>query len=851
MNMKLINSIAFALGLLLWAMAVASVGNAAEIQHDAGLNHASEIEAGGANPAAAPEGHHAIEALEAAIAAKHQALRSVNLSLSEREAVVLQLLALRDELITQHPKDVRRPQWLADQAADIYFHLLTLDAAGLVTHLGQPTAQQRKRAQQAASQMLDHAQKAEQAITRALRDLEATPDFSENLTLQLQHREMSQQLGDRQIPFVLSIAQYLQATFNIEDADQRQNLFQQASRTLLPLVGQLHPPLNHHAHLYAAFADAHLNRREAAHAAFTRLIHLDAVDPVLVFSAQIGAAMCTEQPLRELQRVAIEYGSADDLFFRLIIADAMFRLQKERSPQQALSAYTALLDEQQGISSHQLRSIVFDRLLLALDPSIPADTLPSIAQIARASRLASDRSTLDQGIDLLSNLLVDPSLSKDDRALALLTRAQAFQAAGRQLDAAEDYITHARHYPGSGDAEFAMQWGASLAYQAWQEQPRRAIPILHDALELLLDQYPNLQDIDSWRYIAGRVDLSESRFDEALDHFHAVSPYAQLAPDAAFMQARTLSLAAISAKDSKQQSELHQAALSALIDARQIIGSAFESTSEFQRAQQLRSYLASLLVIEADAHLVLGQPDKALALLRDLEDEAECHVTVIAQALQTRMTAYRALGKFDDALRQLDRFIAAAPDGVPAVLVPWLIATQRDVLKLLDDLDPDGAARLAQTQLEPLAARLHQWVTSVPGSEHEQTLLLHVADAYRLSSRFDRALALYEQLLKDEPDLAQLLFGKAECLFHLAQQADAPQRLGDAMLLYRRIIAVGLDIDRTMYWHAQLRSLQILDRIDRNTHQIVPQIQRLRLRDPELGGERLRRAFDALHEKYS
>ena len=44
--------------------------------------------------------------------------------------------------------------------------------------------------------------------------------------------------------------------------------------------------------------------------------------------------------------------------------------------------------------------------------------------------------------------------------------------------------------------------------------------------------------------------------------------------------------------------------------------------------------------------------------------------------------------------------------------------------------------------------------------------------------------------------------------------------------------------------------LQILDRSGKNTQRIAPQIRRLRQRDPALGGDRLRREFDALETRH-
>ena len=121
---------------------------------------------------------------------------------------------------------------------------------------------------------------------------------------------------------------------------------------------------------------------------------------------------------------------------------------------------------------------------------------------------------------------------------------------------------------------------------------------------------------------------------------------------------------------------------------------------------------------------------------------------------------------------------------------------------------------------------------------------LQAADGYRLSLRYADALRLYDELLTKRPNAQEGLFGQAECLFHLPGNRDA-----EAMMLYRRIASAGQD--GQYYWPAQLRMLQILDRIGRNTDRIAPRIRRLRQQDSQFGGERYRRGFETLLNKYS
>ncbi len=119
-----------------------------------------------------------------------------------------------------------------------------------------------------------------------------------------------------------------------------------------------------------------------------------------------------------------------------------------------------------------------------------------------------------------------------------------------------------------------------------------------------------------------------------------------------------------------------------------------------------------------------------------------------------------------------------------------------------------------------------------------------VAHAFRDAGLASDALRNYQRLLEKYPDDRELLMGRAECLF-----AGSGGQEAEAMAIYKRVSAMGPQDGGSDYWLAQLRTLQILDRVQKNTHRIGPQIVRLRQQDPMLGGERFRRGFDALQRQ--
>ena len=106
----------------------------------------------------------------------------------------------------------------------------------------------------------------------------------------------------------------------------------------------------------------------------------------------------------------------------------------------------------------------------------------------------------------------------------------------------------------------------------------------------------------------------------------------------------------------------------------------------------------------------------------------------------------------------------------------------------------------------------------------------------------DDALPMYEQLTRELGESLETLLGRAECLFELGKDAEA-------MPLFARI-AVTLGPSAEPYWLAELRMLQILDRVGRNTHRITPHIRMLQRNHPELGGEEYRREFERLLRRH-
>jgi hypothetical protein len=505
-----------------------------------------------------------------------------------------------------------------------------------------------------------------------------------------------------------------------------------------------------------------------------------------------------------------------------------------------------------GASRQTLRAIALERMALAINhlpPDVRLDQLPSIVRLAHADHLARQADTRDQAIIALEKELNDPALTAPDRAAALFILGKALLEQGHHLFAAQRFIELARNYPRESQAETAIELGLSIAADLHQKQSSDAQTraALHEGIKTLLEKYPNLRSIDRWRYTAGQLALAEQRYDDAAAHFAKVAPDAGNWLDANFMQAAVASARAANASASKANAS-HESAIAAIDRAAPILEQALPQIADAKRAAALRYYIASLRIMRAESLIALNRAQQALDMLAGISADPTADPGVIGQALTVRINAYQKLNMPDAALQDLTRLFEASPALAPQVVAPMLSSLTSSVESLVAQNREDEAQRLASVTLLPVADLLSAWLESRGASADIDRFALPIAEAYRLSGKCDLAQQWYRQLNAAQADGAAAIIGRAECLYALGNE----QNLADAITLYKRIIASGrAAAGDNHYWLSQLRILQILDRANRRTEQIMPQIERLKLEDPNYGGERFRRGFDTLRIKYA
>jgi hypothetical protein len=803
-----------------------------------------------------------------AIALQRLRMQTVNEPAARLDALESLLTIRREQLIEAHPGDQRRALWLLDQASDLYFDLLAVDASGLTTLLGVPTTSQTLRSQRCAREMLRLTAEAELALDELMRTLETLPADADRAQVQLQRRRIEQEQVQRRLPFMRGIALTLDALTNQSaNRPQRDRQLEHALPLLQDVGARLTPPLSLESQWWTGIAHAYLGNFDDAESAFRSVATSDAATDVQVFQARMGGVLNRvqqrgpESGLVALESIERRYDTLNDLFERLLLTDQRFRLQFQLAAtappeaqnqylREAYTAYATLLDAQPARTAGIVRDAVFRKLRSVITANAPLDDLPPIVSIARASALVQDEHARADGIALYRRTLGRHDLSESDRAMILLQLGHALAQADHIPDAVRTLRELARDYTTFDEAEAAMQQAAQLAYRDYREsRDDESARTLLDTLAVMFDKHPYLTDIDQWRFIAARLELQSNRCQNAIELLDRIPRTDPRWLDARFLRAaayRRLLQNQPGTRERSQTAELLRAASS---ETQPDIVSAQRELDDALRARTLRYYADYLRLFEAEALIALQRQRSALDLLALFDEVAhEIDPAILAGVLQARIRAFDELGDPVSAQQTMAAFLETDPEQASIVVQRML----NDLCARVESLQRDGrsaeAGALAAGELRGLAQVVLDWRSSRSDPTVLDPLNLSLARSLRLAGLTDRALALYDSLLAVQPTALDLLFGRAECLV----TGDDPQR-ADAMQIYKRLIAAGVGDtppQHDVYWTSQLRQLQVLDQLQRNTRQIVPRIRRLQQRDPELGGTYYRRQFEALLAKY-
>ncbi|NNF43733.1 MAG: hypothetical protein HKN62_11950 [Phycisphaerales bacterium] len=767
---------------------------------------------------------------------------------AERPAQLNRIFTQRAGLIDGYPAHPDRGIWLADQASDLWFESITPGGSILTTVFGRLPRTQRTRLVAATEQMSVAAAAAERAIDQTILDLESRPGYRTDETLQLKRRRLARDEGMRRVPFLRGAAAFMQA-FLARDDTQRHRHLQLAADVLEPLPDDLAGELGQRAALFATLARIGVGDTGDAETRLEAIIANPDTHPSDVFAARLGQVQLArasgggragDDRLRPLES---RYSGPEHLFHRLILVD---QRSVTAEPARRFDPYLAFLERETGVDPDALRQLIFERLADAAEDDTPLESLPAIVTVARAERVRTDERRRGEAIALYQTALGRAGVSAPVRSAALIGLGRALHAAGRPAAAVRSWLELATNDPRHREAERWLEAAATLAWRQHRSRPEdpEAAALLQQTLDQLLARTPPVASVDRWRLLAGRLAATQGDPEAALTHLRAIDPAAEVALDARFAAVGALRAHANDPDAPPGTTRFTELGREAAQTRAAMQAAA--ATASPRRAGDLRFYATELQVIEAEALLGAGEPIRALEAIAGIEQTPGLEPTVLASALRVRIRASQAADRPEEARRAVGQFLETAPEQAGVVLDAMLARLLDEQRRELDQGTPtDEVTTRFGPEIAPLATALDEWLRSADLDASRRAAYQHrAAEGHLASGQTKAALRLYDRLARTNPHAAEVLLGRAECLYRLG--AD---HLAEAIVLYKRLAAGGLDLGHHFYWQANLRILQILDLVGRNTHKIVPQINRLRAQDPTLGGVRYAVEFERLERK--
>lgn len=825
-------------------------------------------------------------------------------SRADNAAALARLLDERRSLISTLSNDLRIGGWRLDLSLDLITLTARQRGLDLVVEFGVPGPEQRAQLHAGASEAFENAELASFDLTDAILELEDDPLFAGSAELQARRRELANIEQQRRLPFLLETARYLRAISAPESDSPTSTTDDEMEAVVAGLSsvrGELVEPWQTHATLTLALAEIRMGRFDAASTRLDTVLSrtdLDAASQIrgeLAIAMMIGQEQGPRAMLAHLDQLMKRDILPNDPFWNLLLADqrCLARLAVARdfpgavpgvdqttpiaSAQRlayrwGLEAYdTFVEDDLLPISRTNRDLIVSERLGRIMPADSAIESWPPGAVMSLAIRRLTEPETRASGITLLRRLATEPKVGAQAvpdnvRARAMTSLGEALIADDASIEGISVLLDMAGAYPTEPTAPTVAARATHLAYDAYLNtgagDPARSVVVdLFDrALRLMVEQFPTGPGIDRWAYERGRFDLSRNRVDDAITSFSAVGPTARFYVDAQFQIAslqwsqlrRILDHDDETTTDESHEVELNNVRES-LGRARLSIAEQLETTLGRQRQGDFEYYMAALDVMLAETDLAARDGESAMRRLDGFDQRIVEPVELLSRAMIARVRAGEMLGRttqVDDDLMALARRDPARAKPMLANIVDQIyhdsIAERLPPMNITRVRQRDNASGRRYVRLAQLNASLYRNAPTTDGNAiHAQ---LRFAQGQHGVGEHETARAAYAKINGIEGvtlPLASIL-GEAECNF--VRKNDA-----EAMRLFRQILGGrstegGLN-DRVILL-AELRCLQLLDRVQQNTDAIYPRIQRLRRLHKDLGGEDLRAAFSTLETRY-
>ena len=748
---------------------------------------------------------------------------------AQRQEALRKRVEIRGQAISNEDYDrFTRAQWAGDQAEDLLSTGLSLDRLGLQVLYGYPTAAERELAEARISAGLAAVARAEEAVEQAIRDLEGIPaskrtTVQRGMLLQLRERER-----DLRLPLLRGIGLVHRAEC-CEAGDARRRTMAEAATALFELDEQLDGLSSVRAGWLRGLALARTDRVDEAATAFQVAATHEDAGPDEVLAARLGSVVNrahvhgADHGIRSAQLLLRRYEEPEQLREHLLVTDHIGSLHAQLDdPSSAARAWNDMqpLLVKSGVDSATARALIDERIrrLPVHDPIANGSVDVMLAHLDR-SNIEPERL-----IERLRTTLSADDIDDDHRARAMAALGATLVRANKPIDASRVLVELATTMPRRREAGPAIDAAARLALEAALARPEdvaaRALAI--EAIDVMLTKFPYRPGIDAWRMAAGRLATEEGRWTRALNVYDAVGSDAAEAQSSIRESATVLLLA-------HRDPTWDAGALDVVAALRSRRGRGDDETRAF----------IDLVLIE-----VLLDRDRSSEAAEVI---AEVDVATLSSSQRGMLDTFRLRASESDA-GEIARAAEAVADrggadgGAAIALALGQALDSIDAVAAQTGRQPDEDELRAE--LEPVAEALRRWLEDLRSDDVASWLL--VARTYRRSGRYDDALAIADSMVVRSPDDGDVLFERAENLWWLGGE----DRLTQAMLIYRRLGRADRSSASRRWWWSQLRMLEILASLERNTEQIAPRIRQLRNDDPTLGGADIRQGFDSLSIRF-
>ena len=803
-----------------------------------------------------------IESLRRRLAVARLPLVAANRDPATVAAAAAAAVALRDSLIEgSGERHALRGRRLADQVEEILLWILPSEGADLAVRFDVATPRQRAFVDRwlplADAYSAEAVEAHEIAIERLERSIASggTVPPSEPLTLQRLREERGR------VAFLRGLALATSAELLATAAD-RASMRRAAIERLEAERGTMPPDLDEMARAALGYARSALGEHAIAQREFTALADDAAASARARFEARAGLVLDVlrrddaDNALQRLAALRRQAGDGpDQRAFLLAWADLEHRLIREdlasrgvpvdEASIRALSPWIAVIVDADPSRRDLYVDGAFERLRFAgraIDDAAP--TTPPMLLLARAAAIdaAIETGDAETGSDserraLLERVASTAASGTAARFLGLRSLARLEVSEGRWNEAVAALEALAIEEPGDPGANAAIAAAVDLASSLSAQLPddEAAAALARGTLANAMRAFPMHPDRDRWRLRRATHELQEGRFEDAMTTLATV-PADRPASLEARVQSLETATRAAEATDGRDVARWIDRAEQWL---RQLEPWRPTPPDEAD-AQAYRELGARVALARARLHLLADRPAAALVEVATVRESGPLTREQMIEGVRIRLAAFDRLGRPEDAAEELRR-LSASGDTESGSLLESRLETALAAARRADaDGDLDRAERIGRESAAPLADALLAWLAARSGPPPARKILLCV-EGLRRGGRPTAALDTIGRVEDRYANVREFALERAECLYAVARLED----LTEAISLYRRI-AAGSPEGSPAWWLAELRQLQILRRVGRELDRIGPRIGRLRATDPELGGEGLRREFEAL-----